>query len=82
MFMAQWLYVIDCGWQQFAIKAKDGKIDVSTMCYRRFCDNFDCGVFRTKLHQVLLNIIGNRQKRKGRKREEIRRKETTPGIRK
>eukprot|EP00957_Ditylum_brightwellii_P010669 807925-Ditylum_brightwellii.AAC.1 len=69
MFMTQWLYVIDCRWQRFAVKGKDGKSDLSIMCYRRLCDDFYCRVFRTKLHQVLLNAISNRSKRKGDKDE-------------
>eukprot|EP00957_Ditylum_brightwellii_P195515 14897104-Ditylum_brightwellii.AAC.1 len=32
IFMTQWLYVIKCGWQQFLVRAKEGKIDLSTMC--------------------------------------------------
>eukprot|EP00957_Ditylum_brightwellii_P100051 7625039-Ditylum_brightwellii.AAC.1 len=29
--MAQWLYIIDCSWQRFDAKVKDGKIDISIM---------------------------------------------------
>eukprot|EP00957_Ditylum_brightwellii_P085276 6485840-Ditylum_brightwellii.AAC.1 len=45
-FMTKWLYAINCGWQQFAVKSKEGRIDLSTMCFRRFREDFECGVFR------------------------------------
>eukprot|EP00957_Ditylum_brightwellii_P210958 15365602-Ditylum_brightwellii.AAC.1 len=47
IFMAQWLYVIDCGWQGFLMKEKEEQIDLSTMYYCRFRDDFNLGTFRT-----------------------------------
>eukprot|EP00957_Ditylum_brightwellii_P204883 15341212-Ditylum_brightwellii.AAC.1 len=64
-FMSKWLYVINCGWQQFTVKAKEGKIDLSTMCFRRCWEDFECRVFRVRLHQVLTRLIGSRRKRPG-----------------
>eukprot|EP00957_Ditylum_brightwellii_P095357 7263862-Ditylum_brightwellii.AAC.1 len=64
-FMTKWLYVIDRGWQQFVVKAKEGKIDLSTMCFRRFQEDFECGVCWVRLHQVLTKLIKSRRKRPG-----------------
>eukprot|EP00957_Ditylum_brightwellii_P001525 118852-Ditylum_brightwellii.AAC.1 len=49
------------------VRAKEEKIDLSIMCFRRFQENFECVVFRTRLYQVLLNVLNNRKKRQGTK---------------